>query len=263
MIQPVASRVPYMIAVGNHEYDYMTEGTGRDPSGAHGVPGFHPQWGDYGNDSGGECGVPTAARFTMPSNSKHRRKSSSNGVFWYSYDMSNVHIVTISTEHDLSKGSDQHNWLKEDLSLVNRKVTPWIILEGHRPLYESQLMPSELEPYGKVSLVERGLRDEFESLLYQYDVDLVLSGHYHSYLRTCKGLYQNVCDNGGPLYITVGTAGAPLLNTGLYPPYLNSTEKHIISWGYGRITIAGSRALLFEFVEDSEGEVKDSVWLVK
>lgn len=43
-IEPVASRVPYMVAIGNHEYDY-DHGTNRDPSGA--AP-YHPDWGNYG-----------------------------------------------------------------------------------------------------------------------------------------------------------------------------------------------------------------------
>ncbi len=47
MVQPVAAHVPLMIAVGNHEYDYLTRGTGRDPSGVRAVAGFHPRWGDY------------------------------------------------------------------------------------------------------------------------------------------------------------------------------------------------------------------------
>ena len=262
MIEPIAARVPLMIAVGNHEYDHLQGGSGKDPSGVPIDGGFHPVWGDYENDSGGECGVPVAARFTMPSNTKlHRRRFRSNGVFWYSYDMSNVHIIVISSEHDLSKGSEQHSWLKEDLKLVNRKVTPWVILESHRPLYESQMEIDKLDMKEKVSIVEEGLRDEFEWLLRH--VDLVLSGHYHSYLRTCSGLFQGVCDNGGPTYITVGTAGAPLLSAGLYGPYLNFTKRFITKYGYGRITVKSSRELLFEFVDDADGSVLDSVWLSK
>ena len=30
--------------------------------------GFHPSWGNYGNDSNGECAVPVYHRFHMPDN---------------------------------------------------------------------------------------------------------------------------------------------------------------------------------------------------
>jgi hypothetical protein len=42
-IQPIASRVPYMVGIGNHEYDHVTGGD-KDPSGAPGPGGFRPIW---------------------------------------------------------------------------------------------------------------------------------------------------------------------------------------------------------------------------
>ena len=56
----VAEQVPYMVGVGNHEYDHVSGGE-KDPSGAP-ENGFHPDWGNYGEDGGGECGVPTVHR---------------------------------------------------------------------------------------------------------------------------------------------------------------------------------------------------------
>jgi len=42
-IGPIASRVPYMVSIGNHEYDHLTGGD-KDPSGAPGPGGFRPKW---------------------------------------------------------------------------------------------------------------------------------------------------------------------------------------------------------------------------
>ena len=50
-IEPLAGRLPYMVADGNHERDWPRSG-GRFPS---------------QTDSGGECGVPHERRFLMPS----------------------------------------------------------------------------------------------------------------------------------------------------------------------------------------------------
>ena len=126
--------VVYGTSVGNHEYDYLTGGT-KDPSvvvpppsssryhhhhhtnnnhenghSSNDVPdseynGFHPAWGNFENDSGGECGVPTTKRFTMPQrNEDASLLPPSNGVFWYSHDFGNVHTIVLSSEHDLSFG---------------------------------------------------------------------------------------------------------------------------------------------------------------
>lgn len=51
-LEPVASRVPFMLGVGNHERNW---------------PGSGDRWGSMGVfDSGGECGVPYERRARMP-----------------------------------------------------------------------------------------------------------------------------------------------------------------------------------------------------
>jgi acid phosphatase type 7 len=170
MIEPVTAQVPLMVAVGNHEYDHEAGGGGgKDPSQVDTDSGFVPVWGDFGNDSGGECGVPTAKRFTMP--------ATGNGVFWYSYDYGLVHTVVISSEHDLSAWSPQHIWLEHDLRKTDRLKTPWVVVETHRPFYEG-------EKIWKENSVGVAMRLEMEDLLYDYNVDLVVAGHYHAYHRT-------------------------------------------------------------------------------
>ncbi|KAK3740335.1 hypothetical protein QZH41_009414, partial [Actinostola sp. cb2023] len=129
LIEPYATLVPYMVGIGNHEQDHTTGGA-KDPSGAPGE-GFHPSWGNFGDDSGGECGVPMYKRFHMPENG--------NALWWYSFDYGSVHFVMMSTEHNFTKGSVQYNWLVKDLENVDRSVTPWIVFTGHRPMYTSQL----------------------------------------------------------------------------------------------------------------------------
>lgn len=228
MVEPFARKVPLMIGVGNHEYDHMSGGEEKDPSGLKNAShGFMPEWGNFGADSQGECGVPTSNRFTMPANG--------NGVFWYSFDFANVHTIMLSSEHNLTKGSDQHEWFVEDLKSVNRTLTPWLILELHRPLYQSEF-------WWVQNAVGVGMRYEIEDLLKEFQVDLVLAGHYHSYLRTCDGLYHSKCHNGGPMHICVGSAGAMLDSAMLYPNHW--TETFIQQeYGYGRITVANASAL--------------------
>jgi len=181
--------------------------------------------------------------------------SNGNGLFWYSYDFASVHTIMISSEHDLEPNSPQYTWLEQDLKSVNRTKTPWVILEMHRPLYESEFFPSEAQ-------VGYFLRKEFEVLLYNYKVDMVLAGHYHSYQRSCKGLYRGSCNKGGPIHLTIGTAGARHYTAVLYPQHW--TEVTLSNFGYGKITVHNSSALQFQFMANEyNGSELDAVWLTK
>lgn len=158
MIGPVASRVPYMTAIGNHERDFPNSGSYYE-----------------GLDSGGECGVPYEMYFQMPANGKDKP--------WYSIEHGPVHFTIMSTEHPWDIGSDQFKWIKSDLASVDRKRTPWLIFAGHRPQYsslEGGFIFSTIIP-----AVDVHFRLVIEPLLLFYQVDLALWGHVHNYERTC------------------------------------------------------------------------------
>mmetsp|Transcript_17410 Transcript_17410/g.37680 ORF Transcript_17410/g.37680 Transcript_17410/m.37680 type:complete len:284 (+) Transcript_17410:61-912(+) len=244
MIQPFAARVPMMVGVGNKEYDHTAGGKGKDPSGMETEFGFQPTWGTFGTASGGECGVPISKRFAAPENG--------NGVFWYSYSQSLVHTVVLSSEHNLTIGSDQYNWFEHNLQSINRTTTPWVVVETHRPLYNSDLFWDERS-------VGIAMQEEIEDLLYEHEVDLVLSGHYHSYLRTCNGLYRNSCYSGGPTHITVGTGGAPLGKAKQIPNKWTEFHDHA-HHGIGRASVFNESSLHWEFVAVG-GNVIDEVWI--
>jgi hypothetical protein len=249
-IEQIATRIPYMIGIGNHDYDHSVYK--QDPSGAQGN-GFHPSWGNYGDDSDGECSVPTYYRFHMPNSTENNKMS----PFWYSYDLGLAHFVVISTEHNFTTGSPQYLWLQSDLQKANanRANVPWIVLFGHRPMYES-------ENYASDSLVASYIQAYLEDLLFENKVNLALWGHYHSYQRTCP-VYQNLCsgNNASPnatVHITVGSAGADLDDATLIDvPWAMFTT---FNWGYSRVLIHNSTSLQVEFVS-TNNDVMDSVSL--
>eukprot|EP00986_Skeletonema_menzelii_P011528 scaffold5949_cov150-Skeletonema_menzelii.AAC.4 len=247
MIEPFASRIPTMVAVGNHEYDYKRgDGSKEDGSGIKTNQTFHPSWGGHGfHDEGGECGVPFAKRFAAPDNG--------NSVFWYSFEQSLMHTIMLSSEHNMTKGSDQFKFLEADLSGINRTVTPWVVVELHRPMYNN-------EEYWTQDAIGIAMRDEIEKLLHLHQVDLVMSGHYHTYLRSCDGLYQEKCSSGGPQYVTVGTGGAPLDRHEVLIPNHYTKKFDNKHFGVGRVSIYNASALHFEFVALGE-EVVDDFWL--
>jgi len=253
MIQSYASHVPVMMGIGDHEYDHTEGGEGKDPSGLATQFGFQPAWGagNFVSQSGGECGVPASKRFAVP--------DTGNGIFWYSYDQSLVHTIMLSSEHNLTAGSPQHQWFLHDLTTANRTITPWLVVEMHRPMYNSERVSGG-------AAVGLGMRSEIEDLLYEYRADLVLSGHYHSYLRTCDGLYKSECDSGGPTYVTVGTGGAPLDNTTANISNVYTEVSDHVHHGVGRVSVYNASALHWEFVafdKEDLGRVTDSVWIKK
>nr|POE81098.1 putative inactive purple acid phosphatase 27 [Quercus suber] len=158
LINPVASQIAYMTAIGNHERDYVESGS------VYLTP-----------DSGGECGVAYETYFPMPTSAKDKP--------WYSIEQARIHFTIISTEHDWSVNSEQYLWMEEDMGSVNRSKTPWLIFMGHRPMYTSSNADTSVDPQ---------FVNAVEPLLLQYKVDLVLFGHVHNYERTCA-VYQGKC----------------------------------------------------------------------
>ncbi|TMW60176.1 hypothetical protein Poli38472_000218 [Pythium oligandrum] len=249
IIEPYATRVPYMVSVGNHEHDY-TAGGEHDPSGEAGSAGngFHPHWGNYGEDSLGECSVPMYHRWHVP--------ATGNSLFWYSFDYGGIHVVQMSSEHNFTRGSNQYEWLERDLASVNRIESPWIVLTAHRMMYSTQ---KDIDV--DIHLGER-FRAEVEPLLMKYRVNLVLVGHQHSYERSCP-VYQGECVRDGksaPVHFVVGSAGFGLSDNGFTSKYGNWSLVHADEYGHLRVATTATQ-MHIEFISNRNGIVYDEVTL--
>ncbi|KAF1784305.1 Metallo-dependent phosphatase-like [Phytophthora cactorum] len=230
VIEPYATRVPYMVSIGNHEYDYVTGGA-NDPSGATGEDGrmdFHPDWANYGEDSSGECSVPMFYR-------------------WDALPTATVSIGTPSTT--------QYKWLENDLKNVDRKKTPWVVLTSHRMMYTTQL--GEEADYK----VAQHFRDEVEDLLWTHKVNLMLVGHQHSYERSCAVRNGKCTEDGkGPVHIVIGSAGAGLEKQGFSNKLGEWSVSHLNDWGYLRID-STEDSMSVQFILNRNGVVYDEVTL--
>ena len=88
--------------------------------------------------------------------------------------------------------------------------------------------------------------------------------------HSCDGLYQGRCDSGGPMHLTIGTAGAHLDEADMETFVNPWTAKVLLStYGYGRVTVQNATALHFEFVQavasaDNEtAKVLDDIWILR
>ncbi|KAK9277673.1 hypothetical protein L1049_007220 [Liquidambar formosana] len=257
-IEPAASKVPYHVCIGNHEYDWPLQPWKPDWSNA-AVKGTTPV---YGKDGGGECGVPYTVRFNMPGNSSEptgTRAPATRNLF-YSFDMGAVHFLYISTETNFLPGSTQYDFIKHDLESVNRMKTPFVVVQGHRPMYTTSHEPREAR------LRERML-EHLEPLFVKNRVTFAFWGHVHRYERFCP-LNNFTCGNMElPIHVVIGMAGCDCSDywepredypkDSIFPQPKRSLYRGGES-GYTKM-VATKEKLTLYYIGNHDGEVHDMV----
>lgn len=104
---------------------------------------------------------------------------------YYSFDYGDVHFICLdSHQSDRSVGGAMYAWAENDLSNTAAK---WVIAFWHHPAYSMGSHNSDKEK----RLVE--MRENFVPLMEKYGVDVIFSGHSHSYERSymLHGHYGN------------------------------------------------------------------------
>lgn len=109
------------------------------------------------------------------------------------------------------------------------------------------------------------MRDSFETLLYQHQVDVIFGAHHHSYQRTCP-IYQGKCGTGsgyqGPVIVNIGMAGAG--NSKNVPKVPPSQFKVVDITHHGFTTIkANSSAFVLQYIRGDDRQVHDNIILSK
>jgi hypothetical protein len=224
-IEPYSSTASLLSCVGNHEH----------------VPGniTHSDGTVVKSDF-----AAYEARFPMPSDTP----TGGELGFWYSTNVGVVHLIFLSSEHPAGSGSAQMLWAVADLNSVNFTETPWIIAVIHRPIYSAALLEwADHSPGGPLSLAWEPL--------FLGRVDVVLSGHIHSFDRTHPVYNGSVLgplpptnssvyiDPVAPLYVCAGTSGALPENVFIEPPPVWSAVRHNGVFGYGRLEAAAASAV--------------------
>lgn len=216
-LQPISGRKAYMAGAGNHEADCteLDYTSGLCPLGQFNFTDLINRF-----SKTMPVAFPSTSTNTTAQRNAVKARALSNPPFWYSFEYGMAHVVMIDTETDFASAPDgpggsgglnagpfgapnqQLDFLAADLASVDRSVTPWLIVGGHRPWYSTGGSDNICTP----------CQAAFEPLLYQYGVDLAIFGHVHNSQRF-QPTYNGTIDPAGlqnpkaPMYIIAGGAG--------------------------------------------------------
>lgn len=148
---------------------------------------------------------------------------------YYSYAVGPWQIITLNSEVASGPGSPQMQWLRGELS----KRTACTAVLWHRPLFSSGHNGNNPD-----------MRDVWRTL-YEFNVDLVINGHDHTYERFAP---QDPDGRPDPVRgireFIVGTGGAPLYE---FATVRANSEVRGAAWGVASFTLTGG-AYRWEFV---------------
>jgi LysM repeat protein len=139
---------------------------------------------------------------------------------YYSFDLGAWHIVALNSEIDNNPGSEQDLWLRADLAAHPNVCT---LAYWHKPRFSS----------GRHGT---GASAPLFQAVYDYGVDVVLSGHDHDYERFAPQSPQGVLEyERGVRQFVVGTGGDSLRGWDTNEP--NSEVKDADTWGVLKLTL--------------------------
>ena len=198
----ILSSLPYFPVPGNHEYD-----DGRRPTPA-----------------------PFVALHSVPTG---KVPAADRGLY-YSFDWGNAHFICLDSnkplEQAITSNGEMLRWLERDLRATRQF---WRIAVVHHPPYAGG--PNQFEISSAL------VRTRIVPILEKYGVQLMLSGHEHSYQRSHSLRNGSiVAVNTGTVYMTSGGGGASLYNVTSIPQIALSRSEH----HYLTVDVDGSSMLL-------------------
>ena len=242
-LEPAAAAVPYWVSPGNHEVRYNYSAF--------------------------------KARFAMPSVAGRNAWPASaaphaDGNLYYVLRFSWLHMIVLSSEHDLRPGSAQHEWLLHSLrdARSNQTQRPWLAVALHRPLYCSE---DYTETNVDCGAYARSLRRRLEPLLVQFSVDLVIQAHVHAYERLWPtglgGAPARVPHSydrpDAPVYVMSGAGGCSEGLDTVWPDVAPTwSAAHASERGFGILKV-NRTALAWSFVAAANSSVIDGFVLTK
>jgi acid phosphatase type 7 len=183
------------------------------------APGNH----DYGNNTANKPSrtMPYYQNFTVPQNAECGGVASNKPNF-YSYDIGNIHFLSLDSwgtesdgSHMGSVTSQMKTWINDDLAANTKK---WTIAYWHHSPYTKTSHNSDTESE------LAAIRTNFIRYLEVRGVDMIICGHSHGYERSY--LLRNYSDSWlafNPLTHAVNTSSATYTSNTTCPYSYNTT----------------------------------------
>jgi len=141
---------------------------------------------------------------------------------YYSFDYGPVHITVIDQETDYLPGSQQYNWIVNDLSATDKL---WKIAVFHKPGWSA----------GGGHSNSKNVQNYLQPLFEKYGVSFAICGHNHYYSRAVINGVQHITTGGGGMILTDCKKSAETLKKMSYDgrePDKPWREQNISSMGY-------------------------------
>jgi hypothetical protein len=142
------------------------------------------------------------------------------GEGWYSYRLGAWHVFALNSETSAFPGSPQYVWLRNELAA---NPTRCAIAYFHTPVFGSGANGGNTH------------MQAIWALLQESGVDVIVTGHNHSYERFAPQDANGRADPRGIRQFVVGTGGAPLTGFSVASP--NSQVRDGSSWGVLKLTL--------------------------
>lgn len=188
----------------------------------------------------------------------------------YSFNIHNVHFLSMATEISYSSGSSQNVFVKNDLAAAAANPNiDWIIVYFHKPMYSSPNSCSSCSG-------ESSLRDIYHPIFDQYGVDIVLEGHTHDYQRSFPIKFNsnsksnptitdtnrnNYIDPAGQIYAIVGTGGVNFHSLSSQKSFMAFQQSN--RFGHLNIDIQNNGTNLVGKFISNEGGIMDQFTISK
>ncbi len=176
--------------------------------------------------------------------------------YYYQFQYGNATFFMIDANRNVGPDTEQYKWLQQALAECGSR---WKFVCHHQPVYSS-----DENDYGNLWKTNKSSRGDLNvrqlvPLYEQYEVDIVFSGHIHSYERTWPIAKAKATDTGGTVYMITGGGGGSLETPGPSRPFFQNTVRR--GHHYVMVRVNGGKLELHSY--DIENRLFDTVTMKK
>lgn len=165
--------------------------------------------------------------------------------YYYTFSYGDADFFMIDSNRKVEPGSEQYQWLESKLAA---STATWKFVCHHHPPYSS-----DENDYGDLWKSNKSTRGDLRvrqlvPLYEKYGVDIVWTGHIHSYERTWPIKENEAVQVGGTIYMITGGGGGGLETPGPYRPFFQNHVRR--GHHYVMVHINGQRLEMRSYTLD-------------